>query len=499
MKEKKGRLRVSNIAVFCLLIFVLLSLDVSAASAQTGAAVKGPLVPGEVTLTMPNKFDLGKLGYQEIEFIFSGTAASYQSTKPLSADGKWTTKRAETAPYESRFFVRRPTDSKRFNGTVYVEWLNVTGGGDNDVLWKYTHNEIIRQGAVYIGVAAQMVGVNHAKKQQPDRYKTLNHPGDVYSFDIFTQAGQVIGENTSLIIPGLKPKYFIALGESQSAIRLRSYLNGVVQHGTAFDGFLLMSDFAGVAALDDEPRMSIDNRPIIRVRDDLDVPVLSFETELEVGSMTNDLDFARQPDTKKFRLWEIPGSSHVGTYFYNIGIYDDGSEIVEKEMADAVMKPTVDKDGGGECDAPINDAPSYWILNAALRKLHEWVAEGKLPPKAPYMATATVEGKTVIARDRFGNALGGIRTPYLDAPVAHFEGTGYGKGFCFLNGMTVPLSEAMLQSRYKPPANFLAEWTTSASDAVQKGFILTDDLPRLLSIGKIISELLDSERRFRQP
>lgn len=55
-----------------------------------------------------------------------------------------------------------------------------------------------------------------------------------------------------------------------------------------------------------------------------------------VGSMTNNLDFARQPDTKKFRLWEVPGSSHVGTYFYNIGIYDDGSEIVVKEMADAV-------------------------------------------------------------------------------------------------------------------------------------------------------------------
>lgn len=101
----------------------------------------------------------------------------------------------------------------------------------------------------------------------------------------------------------------------------------------------------------------------------------------------------------------------------------------------------------------MNDAPSCWVLNAALRKLRDWVAEGKLSPKAPYIPTATVEGKTAIARDRFGNVLGGIRTPYLDAPVVHFEGTGYGKGFCFLNGMTVPLSESMLQSRYKTPAS----------------------------------------------
>jgi hypothetical protein len=32
--------------------------------------------------------------------------------------------------------VRRPVDPKKFNGTVIVEWVNVTSGYNNDALWK---------------------------------------------------------------------------------------------------------------------------------------------------------------------------------------------------------------------------------------------------------------------------------------------------------------------------------------------------------------------------
>src|SRR5215510_12935530 len=34
-------------------------------------------------------------------------------------------------PYKSRIIVRRPTSRARFNGTVLVEWVNVTSGYNN--------------------------------------------------------------------------------------------------------------------------------------------------------------------------------------------------------------------------------------------------------------------------------------------------------------------------------------------------------------------------------
>ena len=37
---------------------------------------------------------------------------------------------AELADYRTRILVYRPADAARFNGTVVVEWLNVSGGLD---------------------------------------------------------------------------------------------------------------------------------------------------------------------------------------------------------------------------------------------------------------------------------------------------------------------------------------------------------------------------------
>ena len=59
--------------------------------------------------------------------------------------------------------VYRPSDPKKFNGTVVVEWLNVSGGLDADPDWTQTHNELIRDGFAWVGVSAQAQGVNQLK------------------------------------------------------------------------------------------------------------------------------------------------------------------------------------------------------------------------------------------------------------------------------------------------------------------------------------------------
>ena len=56
-----------------------------------------------------------------------------------------------------------PFVPRHFNGTVVVEWLNVTGGADASPDWVHMHDELIRDGYAWVGVSAQAVGVNALK------------------------------------------------------------------------------------------------------------------------------------------------------------------------------------------------------------------------------------------------------------------------------------------------------------------------------------------------
>ncbi len=121
----------------------------------------------------------------------------------------------------------RPIDPAKFSGTVVVEWLNVSAGADLPTDWIMAHNEFVRQGDAYVGVSAQAVGVNALKTQQPDRYGTLVHPGDSYSYDIFSQAGRQVRANPATVLGGLTAQRVIGAGESQSASRLVTYIDGI--------------------------------------------------------------------------------------------------------------------------------------------------------------------------------------------------------------------------------------------------------------------------------
>ena len=86
-----------------------------------------------------NSFDLATVGYQEDEYFVSGTATSYTAPEALTPDGRWTVATGPSAPYTTRVVVRRPSDPAAFNGTVVVEWLNVSGGLDASPDWTYAH------------------------------------------------------------------------------------------------------------------------------------------------------------------------------------------------------------------------------------------------------------------------------------------------------------------------------------------------------------------------
>jgi Alpha/beta hydrolase domain len=364
-----------------------------------------------------NGFDLAQVGYQQSEFSVKGDASWYTSAAALTTDGKWTvTPSTTTKPFTTRAVVYRPIDPKKFNGTVIVEWLNVSGGVDANPDWTLTHNELIRDGFAWVGVSAQALGLNATESEDPARYgpagANLMHPGDSYSYDIFSQAGQAVRDQSALILGGLTPKKIIAAGESQSASRLVTYIDAIQPRDHVYDGFLVHSRSGTGSALSQSPESPVMNPPDPKVatpfgtmiRNDLDVPVFVFETETDVfNSNTTD----RQPDTNRFRLWEVAGSSHFDWYGLAIGPTDTGNGQGAVANLAAMQNPSATIPGGlPPCAAPINTAGTHWVLNAAIYSLNQWVVKGIAPPVAPSYLTVTSTSPVVFKKDANGNTEG---------------------------------------------------------------------------------------------
>lgn len=200
-----SRRSVTATALGALLCGALLAVAPPAApAAASAAAAASPTVTVPPAGTHGFPFlaaaeDLGSFGYAESEYFISGTATSYAKSGLWTSDGRWNVRASGTAPYKSRLLVRRPVDPAKFNGTVVVEWLNVSGRLDLSPDYWFERDELLREGYAWVGVSAQAVGVNGGRGEikglkgwDPARYGSLVHPGDAFAYDIFSQAGQAL-------------------------------------------------------------------------------------------------------------------------------------------------------------------------------------------------------------------------------------------------------------------------------------------------------------------
>lgn len=415
--------------------------------------VSGP-VPGQPASL--SAVDLGAHGYIEQEFFVEGTARAYAPAGQLTEDGRWTVQTTTTAPYRTRVLVRRPKDPAKFNGVVETEWLNVSGGLDAAPDWGLGNAELLRGGFAWVGVSAQAVGVNRLKDDP--RYAPLDHPGDSYSYDIYSQVAEAIRRPTGTNLLGsrrFKVKTLVGDGESQSAFRMVTYINAIQPQTDMFDGFFVHSRFAVGAPVSEGGAGDIPNPTLVRT--DIKKPVLVLESETDVPRHLS----ARQPDSAYYRLWEVAGTAHFD---------EDGlhalTGIPKEQMA--VVPPL-------GCAQRINSAPQRYVVDTAIHDLARWAAGGPAPPKAPLIATAEGPQPTV-ERDELGRARGGIRLPQVEAPVALLSGEpGGGPGFCSLFGSTTAFDAARLASLYPSQQDYLAKFSKATEALQREGFLLPYD------------------------
>ena len=449
--------------------------------------LKGPITGGTHGWAFGQPIlDLAARGYVAEEFFISGEATTYRPAEGAEwgRDGNWRAEAKGTMPFTTRFLVYRPNDPKRFNGTAVVCWNNVTAGYE---LFYGESPEVLEGGYAYVCASVQRVGV-HGFPANPQglvawdeaRYGELVIPSDEGSYGIYSAIGRAVGpkRDRSGVDPlgGLDVKKVLAVGASQSAGRLATYVNAIHPLEHVFDGFMLQIYFGAGAPLEGDRIVEPAQRPpggmrmprganLIR---ELDVPAMIVNSELEAIACHR----VRQPDTERFVTWESAGTTHVAV------------------QTQAVRNQKYERDFGVLPPLPedMNRIALIPLYDAALHHMKRWADGGARAPSQPLVEFAGERPEVV--RDEHGIAKGGIRLPQADAPVASNSSIPITNDFSgSLRGSNHPFSREKLDALYGNEEQYLARFGQAAQRAVEAGVLM----PREVAVA-----LEEAAREYRR-
>lgn len=408
----------------------------------------------------------------------------------MSFDGEWDAEAVDTAPFKTRIVVFRPRNAAAFNGTVVVCWNNVSAGYD---IFDGPSPELLGGGYAFVAARPQRVGVHGLPTNplglvswDPERYGTLSIPTDDYSFDIFTQVATAVGPDRPRTGPdplgGLDVRHVVAQGSSQSAGRLATYINALHRHTHAVDAYQLLiymgfglplevgDDVIDLSGPEKNPGPELRAAHRLRELDDARVMVVNSELEARVGYPV------RQPDTDRYRNWEVAGACHVSAQ-----AAEARAPKLERDFGSAaagLFAKAGAWDASPEKPGP-NQVPMAPVNDAALHQLHSRLDDGTPPP-----AQARIEltgNPPEVARDEHGLATGGVRLPQVDMPVATNSSIPLGGDlFAILCGSCVPFTPEKVLELYGRKATYLARFQEAARDAERRGVLLPRDAEALL-------------------
>jgi hypothetical protein len=426
--------------------------------------------------------DIAEIGGVEEEYIFEGTATQYRlagGATEYDPDGRWAIEPQSTAPFRTRMVVLRPGNPAEFTGTVVVSWNNVSIGADHWMTGR-SARQLLGDGFALVGVSAQKVGIDGMpkvtlrgdpglpaferpaplRKHDPERYGDLDHPGDGYSFDIFTQASELLRQRSGRILPlgDLEVRNLVATGGSQSACRLATYVNAFEPLTKAYDGFLL-SVYAGVGCfVNPDSVVEWENMPTNyvqllawrthKLRTDLGVPIILLNSETEADQCHPN----GQSDTEMVRWWEFAGTAHI-----SLGRPEDPLAIQ-----------------GGQ-----NTVSFAYASRAALHAIRSWLGGGDPPPHQPRMRHQG--SPPAFARDEHGNALGGIRLPDLEAPLGTHVGATPPGEMLRMMGSSAPFPPEKIKALYGNRDNWFAKYKAAVDHLVATKVVLPDDAAQIVA------------------
>jgi hypothetical protein len=264
---------------------------------------------------------------------------------------------------------------------------------------------------------------------------------------------------------GLKVRNLIATGASQSGARILTYINAIAPKERVFDALVpliiggmgsgfgdTVLDPATFFAMSPEEQAQV-MRPPTKIRDDLKVPVMLVNSESETMGCL----LCRQPDTDKFRFWEVSGSSH--------GPQGMTELTDQKTKRDGVFVNRFE----GLSPSIVMWSPA---ADAAMVHVKRWIEGGAPPPRQPPIAVSG--NPPAIERDTHGIAKGGVRLPDVEVPIGCNSGYNAGAGLDALVGSTQPFPSQKLKGLYPSHEAYVAKVTAAAKAAREAGVILPD-------------------------
>jgi hypothetical protein len=517
-----------------------LLLAVAPAMAETAIpSVEGPIpVTDASPMFTTGGTDLEAHGYQIDEYLVSGTANVYD----WGADGAAAEPQVASAdaPYTTRMIVRRPANAADFSGTVWVELNNPSRGWDVEVQWPVVQDKVMRDGDIWVAISVKPNVIASLRRIVPERYERLAManplppeqqacgllPGEEgydeslsrlsengLAWDIISQVGVLVrsdAQNNPLV--GYDVARVFATGESQTGFFLNTYANSFAENAVsadgvkAYDGFISVSGggrtipisqcLKAMPASDPRGQLPAEHAPFIRLDAQGDV----FQVE-GYNWRRDDSD-----DPKAlYRLYEIAGAPHGPAYITN---YQPTEEMIDRagnlpadgaheEQANkpATLHPDRPAYQYGAQEAKANQLPRHFIEPAVYANLERWVIEGKLPPKAERLATEPGTSKTLtnteidaaFVKDEHGNAVGGVRSPYLDVPLATYNEWATaveGKPYAWSFGHQIDFGSAKLQELYGivgAHQNYVTKVKASVDALVADGWLLPEDGEKIVT------------------
>ncbi len=101
-----------------------------------------------------------------------------------------------------------------------------------------------------------------------------------------------------------------------------------------------------------------------------------------------------------------------------------------------------------------------------------WSRKGIRPPQSAGIA---LDEKLEIKRDVNGNAIGGVRGPYIDAPTATHTGYLTAGGMGGISGKKKPFSPEQLKALYPDQATYVAKFSAATDQLLKGRWISKDD------------------------
>ena len=435
-------------------------------------------------------------GYVEEEFFISGDARQYG----LDQGRIIPTGKDSAGSYTTRALVRRPRNPAAASGVVVVEHLNNTAGYDLST-WPRLSRQWAADGVTWVAFTGSSIGVATIKEYfDPKRYARLNWPrpdcptltifpgspepvrgnlcvNDGWSWDIISQLGSLVRAPGKLLPADLKVRRVYLSGWSQSGGYIATYVTWFhSRHRLAggnpiFDGYLY-GITSGWAQLDLKGFPTQEWATLLK---GIDVPIILVNSETDVvglpaiavppSTLTRRADSDDPND--RFRLYEVPGSSHVPSLFDDTTFAAVSTAQLRKTKFPLTNAACVEK--------AARSAGFTYIVNAAYRNLDEWVTKGTPPPRAPRMMV-TSDTPPAAVLDEAGNAKGGVRTPYLDQPAYRYAPTStprrpdnyFDRFVCAMQGNDQPLSREQMHKLYRDKGTFVRKFTAAANAMVSE-------------------------------